>query len=283
VSHLESGLGFTAISHVWSDGLGNVHENALPKCQLEHLQRAVDDLVYQKITSIEMSKSKSVLTSVKDQFLRKIPSTFPEAPYLRKIRQAGRVHNKNFFWIDTLCIPLEPLNLRKDAIRRIADVFQKAAQVLVLDNNLQLSLHPKSTPNIEILLVGVPEVSEISNISTTDGLLVQLSSSAWMRRLWTFSEGALASELYVKLSDGFLLYDNLIWQNIRDRESTLAGNGCRMLAQELLNVRMTQASVRKQFTFAVALKARLAMQISQYSFAFLLHLLKNFMIESLMS
>ena len=33
-----------AISHVWADGLGNPHENKLPRCQLEKLQNCVNDL-----------------------------------------------------------------------------------------------------------------------------------------------------------------------------------------------------------------------------------------------
>jgi hypothetical protein len=35
---------YVAISHVWSDGLGNPHANALPQCQIERIARLVKDL-----------------------------------------------------------------------------------------------------------------------------------------------------------------------------------------------------------------------------------------------
>ena len=35
---------YIAISHVWSDGLGNPHENRLPRCQLDRIQHMVNQL-----------------------------------------------------------------------------------------------------------------------------------------------------------------------------------------------------------------------------------------------
>ncbi|XDG09156.1 hypothetical protein ABKA04_008771 [Annulohypoxylon sp. FPYF3050] len=40
----KSGVKFVAISHVWSDGLGNVRENGIPKCQLHRLSKFTRDL-----------------------------------------------------------------------------------------------------------------------------------------------------------------------------------------------------------------------------------------------
>jgi hypothetical protein len=37
---------FVAISHVWSDGLGNLRENKLPRCQLVRLQRLVNNIYH---------------------------------------------------------------------------------------------------------------------------------------------------------------------------------------------------------------------------------------------
>lgn len=34
----DSGTTYTAISHVWADGLGNPAENSLPQCQLERIR-----------------------------------------------------------------------------------------------------------------------------------------------------------------------------------------------------------------------------------------------------
>ncbi|RYP59023.1 hypothetical protein DL769_008714 [Monosporascus sp. CRB-8-3] len=38
------GARYTAIPNVWSDGLGNVHENGIPRCQLQRLSRYVRNL-----------------------------------------------------------------------------------------------------------------------------------------------------------------------------------------------------------------------------------------------
>lgn len=39
------GVRYIAISHVWSDGLGNVRENGIPRCQLQRLSRYVRNLL----------------------------------------------------------------------------------------------------------------------------------------------------------------------------------------------------------------------------------------------
>lgn len=39
------GMSYVAISHVWSDGLGNVHANALPTCQLIYLRGVVSKAI----------------------------------------------------------------------------------------------------------------------------------------------------------------------------------------------------------------------------------------------
>ena len=43
---------FVAISHVWIEGRGNVHENALPDCQLSYIQAQVD-----RATGVENNSS----------------------------------------------------------------------------------------------------------------------------------------------------------------------------------------------------------------------------------
>lgn len=43
---------YIAISHVWSDGLGNLKENALPYCQLKHLSRLIDRISRDKLKDI---------------------------------------------------------------------------------------------------------------------------------------------------------------------------------------------------------------------------------------
>ena len=43
VTALNSGMNYVAISHVWSDGIGNPKANSLPRCQLQFLQEIVEE------------------------------------------------------------------------------------------------------------------------------------------------------------------------------------------------------------------------------------------------
>lgn len=91
------GVVYTAISHVWSDGLGNPRSNALPGCQLQYIMEKV---------------------------------LWRRASADKKESQVARL------WIDTLCVPLdEPLRGR--AIELIKTTFAGASEVLVFDARLQ--------------------------------------------------------------------------------------------------------------------------------------------------
>jgi hypothetical protein len=87
---------YVAISHVWSHGLGNPRENALPRCRLQQIQALVNDL----------------------------------APL------AGIKSDAVPFWMDTLCCPLLPKEFRRTAILRMAKTYERSSCVLVLDRNL---------------------------------------------------------------------------------------------------------------------------------------------------
>ena len=89
---------YVAISHVWSDGLGNVKENSLPACQLKHIQEIA---VACRPETISENTSSSIA-----------------------------------IWIDTLCVPLEQEG-RRLALMQLHEVYQKADRVLVLDGELQ--------------------------------------------------------------------------------------------------------------------------------------------------
>jgi hypothetical protein len=98
------------------------------------------------------------------------------------------------FWIDSLCIP-EDRGLRRKAIESMAAIYKSAASVIVLDRTLQ----------------------KCSIKSSPEELLVRIQTSPWMNRVWTYQEGALASKLYFKLSDGYCPLDFPL------RETNVAG------------------------------------------------------------
>ncbi|KAF6824202.1 het domain protein [Colletotrichum plurivorum] len=104
---LKAELRYTAISHVWVDGLGNTSGNALPGCQLDRLHgslRMHQQLSSKNTMSFGRSRSDVVV-----------------------------------FWMDTLCIPVKPQHkeLRLRAINQMALVYSGAENTLVLDEELQ--------------------------------------------------------------------------------------------------------------------------------------------------
>ncbi|KAL8832286.1 MAG: hypothetical protein Q9170_004943 [Blastenia crenularia] len=89
---------FVAISHVWSDGLGNPVSNSLPECQLQHLI----DLV-QPFTGKNIGEERS---------------------------------SRVLIWLDTLLCPVNPPEARAMAIKQMKKPYTDAAFVLVLDSAL---------------------------------------------------------------------------------------------------------------------------------------------------
>ena len=80
-------------------------------------------------------------------------------------------------WIDSMCIP-EDRKLRSAAIRGMASVYRKSFRTIVLDSSLLNS-----------------------SLRSTLQLATQILTSTWMRRLWTFQEGSLATNLHFMFKD----------------------------------------------------------------------------------
>lgn len=143
---------YVAISHVWSHGLGNPHENSLPTCQLLRIQSLVNKLG-------------------------------KDAP------DKGDADVSMPFWMDTLCVPREPKDLRRKAIMRMRKTYENAKHVLVIDKNL---------------------CALTSSDMTTLEILSYMANSVWTTRLWTLQEGRLAKSLWFQFKDGALSFERLI-------------------------------------------------------------------------
>lgn len=122
---------FIAISHIWSDGLGNPLQNTLPQCQLFRIKSILDDLLSQfKLWSL-----------VNMGAFRTLGKKFYGPSLL--------------FWIDTLCIPVqeEHQEIRALAIMSMKEIYEDAFRVLVLDSEMQASLQgTRAEPFMRILL-----------------------------------------------------------------------------------------------------------------------------------
>lgn len=118
---------YIAISHVWSDGLGNPKSNALPQCQLDALAKHFDN-------QANLDRAASARNRHNSHFS-------PEGSHTA-------------FWMDTLCIPVgqDALSsgLRTKAINQMAAIYAGAAEVFVLDSMLQ-RIRLDSSSSAEIL------------------------------------------------------------------------------------------------------------------------------------
>jgi hypothetical protein len=91
------------------------------------------------------------------------------------MREEGRV----YLWIDTLCVPLAPVEARKTAIAGMAKIYISAFAVLVWEAGLRNEPCPSNVPEA----------------------LARLLRSKWSSRLWTFQEANLASNICVQWRD----------------------------------------------------------------------------------
>jgi hypothetical protein len=140
---------YVALSHVWADGLGNREQNTLQECQVDYL--------FSRLRDFQIS----VQTTDQDLLL----------------------------WIDTLCCPLKPLNLKVQALALMQETYKDAEHVLVFDSALENTDHT-SLDYLEIL----------ARVLTSD----------WMRRLWTLQEAFLAQNLWVQFSREAISIDQLL-------------------------------------------------------------------------
>jgi len=190
ITKASPGCDYVAVSHVWSDGLGNPNANALPQCQLERLSRCLSQMPrgsYGSNSDSYMSRGLELNASPVRQ------KTFLE--YFSNTGFQDSSRNQRLIWMDTLCIPVvasddspavvsDVNRLKMTAINQMALVYAGASQVLVLDSGLQsIVLNPSHA------------------LSDIEGL-ARFICSTWMRRCWTLQEGALARKIYFPCASG---------------------------------------------------------------------------------
>ena len=100
-----------AVSDVWADGLGDLFDNALPRCQLQHFKRM-----------LRVPCSGSTLRD--------------DSP-------------DSLLWIDTLCYLIGPKDAKRRAPSDIRRIHEQATYVLVVESTLQ-ACNSETTDSIEI-------------------------------------------------------------------------------------------------------------------------------------
>lgn len=102
-------------------------------------------------------------------------------------------------WIDTLCVPLTPRASRDAAIKAMRTIYEAAEIVLVLD----------------------AELLAANSYGTYEEPLMRISSSNWLRRLWTLQEAIFARKLVFQFADKGLDVTPLLELSHRDSSNEL--------------------------------------------------------------
>ena len=159
---VQPGTEYVCISHVWAHGLGNTTANSLPRCQVRRLW--------------------STLYHLQIMALGKTKAEIPE---------------KINLWIDTLCVPVGVAYraARRKAIARMQEIYSRATCVLVLDAGL------KQRSNIQMARDVVSDIEEYLHEDSIEEIIVRLSYSAWMGRLWTLQEAYLGQFVLIMIGE----------------------------------------------------------------------------------
>ncbi len=165
---------FIAISHIWSGGLGNFRDNAIPYCQLRRLKTTIDNMPPAPIHTFDVMGA--------SWFVKHLV-----APVQIWSRALSR-RRKTYFWLDTLCIPVADhlKTYRQQAIESMGQIYGGASKVLVLDPDLERT----------------DSRAQNGDIQTTN---LCIWSSPWMSRSWPLQEGAVPLNLFVKFKDRCIL------------------------------------------------------------------------------
>jgi hypothetical protein len=104
---------YVATSHVWADGLGNLKDKVVPRCQLEYLERPVKDLK-QCLLGKELLSEQVELHTFIDTL------TFPQSGSGWRTEQGTKPKNE----------------MKADAMRKMKEIHKNAIRVLVLEFSL---------------------------------------------------------------------------------------------------------------------------------------------------
>ncbi|KAL8833581.1 MAG: hypothetical protein Q9170_004196 [Blastenia crenularia] len=168
------GVRYTAISHVWSGGLGNVKTNSMLPCQLRYLHTLLQRLRKDGDDDLDRRHGSRKIDDGIDDLRVRLGFARRTMPLL--------------LWIDTLCIPVgsQYSAAYTKTLHRMAQIYVTAQCTLVLDPELQDMKHRT---------MGIEQT------------YAHLLSSSWMSRSWTFQEACMARIWFVQFTDGYFTVD----------------------------------------------------------------------------
>ena len=151
---------YVAISHVWAYGMGNPFANSLPGCQMKRLGELISIL-------------RSTVAKIKEQKLEENESLEKDSLHSGLKPKLNPDSGEFYLWIDTLCCPVSPAELKTVSIELLQETYKNADYVLVLDGGLTAC-----------------DSRHIEDFEVTARIFL----SSWQQRLWTLQEGVLARD-----------------------------------------------------------------------------------------
>lgn len=177
---LSSSTQYTAVSHLWSDGLGTPLLSSLPNCQL---QRLID-----RIQAAESYGHK------KGWFKCEVV----------KVQPSLSATDLTLLWLDVYCVPASTSStniqrnrrLKAAAIGRIVPTYALAHQTLVLDYELQ-HFTPTTTDPVQA--------------ATEEELLARVVVSGWRSRCWTHQESQVSQRIRIQCHGSIVAFDHCLF------------------------------------------------------------------------
>ncbi|KAK4163283.1 hypothetical protein QBC43DRAFT_370764 [Cladorrhinum sp. PSN259] len=153
---------YVALSHVWSEGMGNAAGNGLPFCRLS-------------VTQYWCMLAQQIVQQSEDDQGSGGKERDPYATGIKVESEAKTVPVN--IWIDTMCCPATPGYGKNLCLAKMREIYANAYAVLVRSEQLEDMHLGEFTSEPER---GIMDVA------------AQLYTSPWMRRMWTLQEAVLA-------------------------------------------------------------------------------------------
>ena len=178
---------YTAISHVWADGLASADYNGLLRCQLDGLFECLWKMHMEWQTTNRSDNSIKKEANRRSRISRSLTHRFSD----RRI----------VIWIDAICVPVLDYGdlaksglMKRRAIELMTPTYAGASHVLVLDRRICEIRERKFEKQTHYRYDDEPwncsSASTYKKVAPSDVTFV-LRYSPWMGRCWTLQEGAL--------------------------------------------------------------------------------------------
>ena len=262
---------YTAISHVWADGLANAKYNGVFQCQLDKIFDCVWRMqIEYKITSLKVNGHYD-------------PPVTKRRASVEKLLLRAISSKQLAIWVDAICVPVpDPDDLVRSgamkmrAINLMTPTYAGASNVLVLDHSVeQLSKREVFTPSS-----WAPWRYQCGHEERHVSVMRHCS---WMGRCWTLQEGALARNLFFRCSGWAFPAPHFVLSEVNPTDTQkliedLLSRSTSMKAdldQILANLSMLDASELTQYPPSDRVKAFLLARANPFSIGLLLRRLER--------